>query len=326
MDAGAPTGANFNAATRTFTWTPAEDQGPGTNTVTLRVTDNGSPALNDFETITIVVTETNSPPVLGAIGDKTVDEGALLTFTATATDADNPANTPTYSLDPGAPTGTSINPATGLFTWTPTETQGPATNTITVRVTDNGSPAMSDAGTLTIVVREVNAPPVLTPVTNQTVTAGIQVTITNAAADPDIPTNVLSFTLDSGAPGGASINPTSGVFTWTPSAAQAPGTNLITVRVTDNGAPALSDARSFTVVVNSVAELRLTGIAMSSGALVTLNWSSQTGKTYRVESKDDLNQTTWSSQGDYNATNSTTSATISVSGTSQRYYRIQQVN
>jgi hypothetical protein len=167
---------------------------------------------------------------------------------------------------------------------------------------------------------------VLTPLTNQTVTVGIQVTITNTAVDPDFPTNVLSFTLDPGAPGGASINPTSGVFTWTPSAAQAPSTNLITVRVTDDGSPALSDAKSFTLVVNSVAELRLTGIAMSSGALVTLNWSSQAGKTYRVESKDDLNQTLWNTQGDFNATNSTTSATISVSGTSQRYYRIQQVN
>src|SRR5213078_2293021 len=162
----------------------------------------------------------------------------------------------TYSLDPGAPTGASINPTTGLFSWTPTETQGPGTNAITVRVTDNGSPAMSDSETLTIVVREVNAAPVLTPLTNQTVTAGIQVTITNTAVDPDFPTNVLSFTLDPGAPGGASINPTSGVFTWTPSAAQAPSTNLITVRVTDDGSPALSDAKSFTLVVNSVAELR----------------------------------------------------------------------
>ena len=41
-------------------------------------------------------------PVLAAIGNKTVNEGSLLTFTATATDADLPANTLTFSLDAGA--------------------------------------------------------------------------------------------------------------------------------------------------------------------------------------------------------------------------------
>src|SRR6185503_18077533 len=115
-----------------------------------RVTDNGSPNLSDFETITIVVAETNSPPVLGLIGNKTVNESTTLTFTATATDADSPTNSLTYSLDPGAPTGASINPTNGAFTWTPTEAQGPSTNPVTVRVTDNGSPPMSDAETLTV--------------------------------------------------------------------------------------------------------------------------------------------------------------------------------
>ena len=59
----------------------------------------------------------------------------LLTFTASATDADLPANTLTYSLV-GAPAGASIAPSTGVFTWTPTETQGPATFNFTVRVSD----------------------------------------------------------------------------------------------------------------------------------------------------------------------------------------------
>ena len=78
--------------------------------------------------------------MLAAIGDKTVDEGALLSFTATATDADLPANTLTFSLDAGAPAGASIDPATGLFTWTPSEAQGPGVYPVTVRVTDNGTP------------------------------------------------------------------------------------------------------------------------------------------------------------------------------------------
>ena len=98
----------------------------------------------------------------------------------------------------------------------------------------------------------------------------------------------------------------------------------MTVRVTDNGSPSLSDAQTFSIVVNSAVELRFTGIAMSGNNVVTLNWTSQAGKTYRLEYKDDLTQTNWNALGDFNATGSATSATNTVSGTPQRYYRIQQ--
>ena len=49
--------------------------------VTVRVTDSGSPNLDDFETIQITVGEVNVAPVLAAIGNKAVNEGNLLTFT-----------------------------------------------------------------------------------------------------------------------------------------------------------------------------------------------------------------------------------------------------
>jgi hypothetical protein len=64
-------------------------------------------------------------PVLDPIGNRSVNEGALLTFTATASD-DDVGDTLTFSLDPGAPVGAAINPLSGVFTWTPTEAQGPA--------------------------------------------------------------------------------------------------------------------------------------------------------------------------------------------------------
>ncbi|MGB8362435.1 MAG: Ig-like domain-containing protein, partial [Acidimicrobiia bacterium] len=75
-------------------------------------------------------------------------------------DPDTPLNTLTYSLT-GAPSGAAINPTTGIFTWTPTETQGPGTYFVKVKATDNGSPALSDSHTIKIVVREVNRAPVL---------------------------------------------------------------------------------------------------------------------------------------------------------------------
>ncbi|MEN6555381.1 MAG: Ig-like domain-containing protein, partial [Anaerolineaceae bacterium] len=100
----------------------------------------------------------NVAPVLGAIGDQTVAEESELSFTAAATDADLPANTLTFSLV-GAPTGAVIDPATGAFTWTPTEAQGPGEYTFTVKVCDNGDPVLCDEEEITVTVTEVNTAP-----------------------------------------------------------------------------------------------------------------------------------------------------------------------
>ena len=66
----------------------------------------------------------NIAPVLGDIGEKSVDELSELSFTATATDEYIPAGTLTFSLDE-APEGAVIDAGTGAFSWTPTEAQGP---------------------------------------------------------------------------------------------------------------------------------------------------------------------------------------------------------
>jgi hypothetical protein len=52
-------------------------------------------------------------------------------------------------------------------------------------------------------------------------------------------------------PPGLTISP-SGVIAWTPTEAHGPGTYPVQVKVTDNGAPPLSDTNSFTVTVNEV--------------------------------------------------------------------------
>jgi hypothetical protein len=89
--------------------------------------------------------------VLGAIGNQSGAEQTLITFDADATDADVPAQTLTFSLDPGAPAGAGIDSVTGVFDWTPSAA---GLYTVTVRVTDNGSPNMSDSETVTITVQE----------------------------------------------------------------------------------------------------------------------------------------------------------------------------
>ena len=167
LDAGAPAGASITTG-GAFSWTPTEAQGPGSYPITVRVTDNGSPASNDFETITVTVSEVNTPPALATISDQTITEGNTLTVTASATDSDIPANSVTYSLDPGAPAGMTINSSSGVITWTPGESAGPDTVPVTVRATDNGSPILSSIKTFNVTVNEANVAPVLTLGTSMT--------------------------------------------------------------------------------------------------------------------------------------------------------------
>ncbi len=95
----------------------------------------------------------NQPPVLNPIGAKTVNEGQPLTFTATATDPNG--NALTFSGG-NLPTGATLTPA-GAFSWTPSFTQGQTTPySVTITVTDNGSPVASDFETFTITVGNVN--------------------------------------------------------------------------------------------------------------------------------------------------------------------------
>src|SRR5207244_13037015 len=82
--------------------------------VTIRVTDNGSPPLSMAETITITVNEVNSFPVLAPIGNKTVNELTLLTFTNSATDGDIPAQKIAIASGREFLSGTSIT-TNGLF-------------------------------------------------------------------------------------------------------------------------------------------------------------------------------------------------------------------
>ena len=118
------------------------------------------------------VVSANTAPVLNAIPDQAVDELSTLTFVAGATDGDTPADTLTYGLG-GAPAGASINPATGVFSWTPTEVQGPGTYTFNVTVSDGDGGEDSQA--VTIDVSDSMLSPFIT--TWQTAAAGESITI-----------------------------------------------------------------------------------------------------------------------------------------------------
>ena len=64
-------------------------------------------------------------------------------------DFDLPANTLSLSLGPGAPQGVSLDPLTGLCSWTPAESQV-GTNHFSVRAQDNGTPSLMAEQTFTV--------------------------------------------------------------------------------------------------------------------------------------------------------------------------------
>ena len=69
------------------------------------------------------------------------------------------------------------------------------------------------------------------------------------SSDNDLPQQTLTFSLGAGAPSGASIDATTGVFTWRPSEFQGGATNRIAVTVRDSGTPSLSATQTFDVRV-----------------------------------------------------------------------------
>jgi len=94
--------------------------------------------------------------------------------------------------------------------------------------------------------------PVLGPLSNQTVNPGQTLALTAIGVEAD-PSDKLLYSLTQG-PEGASIDPSSGVFTWTPPA-QVSGVFPVTVHVTIEDQPALFAEQPFSITVLGPAPL-----------------------------------------------------------------------
>jgi hypothetical protein len=104
----------------------------------------------------------------------------------------------------------------------------------------------SSPATVNITLTAVADTPVLAPIGNKTVAANSTLTFKATASDPDAG-QTLKFSLI-GAPAGATINATTGAFSWKPT---TEGSYTLKVRVTDNGTPALYDEEQIKVTVTN---------------------------------------------------------------------------
>ena len=94
-------------------------------------------------------------PVLSAIDDQTIPELQEFQLAIMGQNVGGSDDVLRYQLD-DAPAGAMIDAVTGLFTWTPTEAQGPGSYDVTVRVFDVTQPEMFATRTFTINVTEVD--------------------------------------------------------------------------------------------------------------------------------------------------------------------------
>lgn len=273
----------------------------GTYTITAKAKDNGG-AGRTSQPVLIHVLPPNRAPSIKAPSEQQINENESLNWLIQASDPDAPDQTLSYSLAAGTPPGARVN-ASGLFSWTPTEAQGPSTNLITVTVTDSGTPSLSATSSFRVIVNEINQPPILAAIENQTVSAGDTLSFLAKSTDPDIPANRLRFSLDGGVVAGAQIDPDTGVFTWTPTSAQAASANRFNLRVTDNGALALSDSKTFTVFVPPLPTILLSNTAAPEGnsgvtnAVLAVRLSSSSRQVVRVDFS--TADGTASARGDY---------------------------
>ncbi len=208
-----PEGAKFDSLKGIFVWTPNYEQS-GVYPITITVHERTASQLSDSKSFKITVHHVNRPPTIADIPDYEVDENQVLTFTIPeGQDPDKEdAGKLTYSAA-GLPQGATFDPKTRVFSWKPTYEQS-GIYTVDFAVHDPAGASAMDASTIT--VHHVDRPPVLEPVPPQTIAEGQLLTFKLNGHDPDKEDqNALSYAAYN-LPPGASFNPTTATFSWTP--------------------------------------------------------------------------------------------------------------
>ncbi|MBC8002669.1 MAG: lamin tail domain-containing protein [Opitutaceae bacterium] len=268
--------------------------------------------------------EINNAPTISSMTATTINEGSAFVFNIPASDPDGPPQSLAFRLLGLPPAGATLNATNGILFWIPGEKQGSAVYTFTVRVTDNGTPALSATNTLLVTVNDVNSPPTLAAIPRMATTGGGVALFTASSMDFDDPSQGLAYSLDAGAPPGANIGASTGQFIWNVQSNQPSGTYAITVRVTDNGSPALTDSQAVLIDVN--APFGIDRISLSPGGDVILRWQSLLNGTYRIQSTETLTSINWTNHPSDVIGNGTTILFTNPPGPgSERYYRVIQI-
>ncbi|HEY3567640.1 MAG TPA: cadherin domain-containing protein [Thermoanaerobaculia bacterium] len=230
--------------------------------LTVQVTDDGTPVLSGTGTITINLNNQNEAPAVNPATFSVLENSANGTAVGTVTFTDPDAGqTHTFAILAGNTGGAfAINPTTGAITvanGAVLDFETTPAFTLTVQVTDSGAPPLSGTATVVINLIDVNEAPVVSPgafAVDENSPIGTAVGVVSFT-DPDAG-QAHTFAITAGNTGGAfAINPTTGAITVAGAIdfETLPAYSL-TVQVTDNGTPPLSGTATVTIAVNNLPE------------------------------------------------------------------------
>lgn len=238
-----PEGARLDRNTGEFAWIPSYDQA-GSYELTFTINAGGKSVTQTVE-ITIADQEKpteDSPPVIGTIKDKEINEGETLSFIVPASDPDG--DKITLSAD-NLPQGAEFNAATGELIWIPSYQQS-GRYELSFTAQANGK---SDSQTVSVIVNDFtnyeDSPPVIADISDQEVAEGSSLNFKVTASDPDGDEVTLSAV---NLPQGAEFNAETRELSWTPNYQQA-GNYSFSIKAAANGKTTTEEVE--VVVTNS---------------------------------------------------------------------------
>lgn len=239
-----PPGATFDPATRTFSWTPSFEQS-GTYVVDFLI-DDGAGGI-DREPMTITVNHVDRKPQITRLARQSVNEAQPLTLTISGSEPDREDLDKISFKMENLPAGAVFDPASRVFTWTPSYDQSGTYDHIkAIMIAGN----LSDTTTLTVTVNHVNRPPLLDPLNDQIIAENQLLSFTIAGSDPDVEDTGKLLFRAANLPEGAIFNPVTRTFSWTPGFDQSRQYPGVTFTVSDPGG--LTDTKTITLTVNHV--------------------------------------------------------------------------
>jgi len=233
---GLPPGLSINTSTGLITGTVSSTAANGSPYASSVSASDAS--ATDTKNFTWTVND-NTSPVVTSPGNKTNNEGDVVSVQVAATDADG--DTLTYSAS-ALPSGLSINTSTGLISGTVSSTAGSASPYSSSVTASDGQ--ASDTKNFTWTITDPTHPSVTNPGT-QSSNEGASVNLQISATDTDGDTLTYS---KSGLPPGLSINASTGVISGTISAGAASGSPYSSSVTASDGST--SDTKNFTWNVN----------------------------------------------------------------------------
>lgn len=214
---------------------------------------------NNGGRITTAVRRGNPAPVANAGPNQTVNQGQLVTLDGSASSGAGLSYAWVQVCDCSTVTLSDATAAMPTFT-APNVPVGGQPLTFRLTVTASDEQTATDYVDI-FVSHPANSAPVLSNVPATAIIDELApYTFTANASDADLPAQTLTFSLVD-APEGASIHPSGGVFTWTPTEAQGSGVYPFTVRVSDG---LTSTNANITITVREVNSPPATSVALST--------------------------------------------------------------